>query len=230
MRCASLRSAPRETGPSLVPRPRRGSDGHGALTPDGVLRLQRTAGNRAVVALLGEHSIARMPYQTAYSESQARRILNASEGRQSPVTNQEGHPRQHVGRWEKAEHYAEEQSKTKSVFSNTEQQDKAVKDVLSSVAGQAALALLDANPAAPSRQVINAVTTGATDVKVVKAKKKKGALVAGPLPAGQVTRPGAVKDWEYVSGTATKASVIVESTGSGQVGDIHIQTAYPVLD
>jgi hypothetical protein len=54
--------------------------------------------------------------------------------------------------------------------------------------------------------------------------------VQGPLPAGQVTRPGAVKDWEYASGTATKASVIVESRGTGQLGDIHIQTAYPVLD
>jgi hypothetical protein len=220
MRCARSASEPRRASrvERRAPAPRD-------LTPAGVLRLQRTAGNRATVA-----AIARVPYQTTYSETTARRILNESEGRNSPVTNAEGHPRQHVGRWEKAEHYAEEQSKTKSVFTNTQQQDKAVADVLASVAGQAALAVLDQQPNVAARQVINAVDTDATEVKVVKAKKKKGTLVQGPLPPGQVTRPGAVKDWEYTSGTATKASVIVESRGTGQLGDIHIQTAYPVLD
>ena len=81
-------------------------------TPAGVLRLQRTAGNRATSAL-----IARLPYQTAYSESQVRRILNQSENRLSPFTGAEGHPRQHVGRLSKAEEHAEEEGKTKSVFS-----------------------------------------------------------------------------------------------------------------
>ena len=116
-------------------------------TPAGVLRLQRTAGNRATSAL-----IARLPYQTAHGESQVRRILN-----------------------------------------DTEQQDKAVKDALASAQGQAQLALLDA------------------------------------APAGQKTVPGEIKDWELRSGSATKASVIVESTGSGRPGDIHIQTAYPLV-
>ena len=78
-------------------------------------------------------------------------------------------------------------------------------------------------------QVISAVDTQSTEVLVVKAKKKKGAAPMGPLPAGQKTVPGEVKDWELRSGSATKASVIVESTGSGQPGDIHIQTAYPVV-
>ncbi len=220
MRCARSVSEPRR-----APQPERRAPAPPGLTPAGVLRLQRTAGNRAAVA-----AIARLPYATTYSESAARRILNESEGRKSPVTNAEGHPRQHVGRWEKAERYAEEQSKTKSVFTNTQEQDKAVAAVLASVTGQAALAVLDQQPNVAARQVINAVDTGATDVKVVKAKKKKGALMQGPLPAGQVTRPGAVKDWEYASGTATKASVIVESRGTGQLGDLHIQTAYPVLD
>ena len=185
-------------------------------TPEGVLRLQRSAGNRAASAM-----IARLPYQTAYSESQVRRILNQSEDRPSPVTGAKGHPRQHVGRLGKAEEHAEEEGKTKSVFTNTVQQDKAVKDVLASPAGQAQLALLDAAPAVASRQVISSVDT--------QSKKKKGAAPMGPLPAGQKTVPGEVKDWELRSGSATKASVIVESTGSGQPGDIHIQTAYPVV-
>jgi hypothetical protein len=200
-----------------TPRPR------GALD---LLQLQRTAGNRATSAL-----IARLPYQTTYSESAVRRILNQSEGRVSPVTAAEGHPRQHVGRLGKAEEHAEEEGKTKSVFTSTEQQDKAVKDVLASPAGQAQLALLDAAPAVPSRQVISSVDTQSTDVLVVKAKKKKRRTGA-PAPAavpGQRFQEGDIKDWEYRSGTATKASVIVESTGSGQTGDIHIQTAYPVV-
>jgi hypothetical protein len=200
-----------------TPRPR------GALD---LLQLQRTAGNRATSAL-----IARLPYQTTYSESAVRRILNQSEGRVSPVTAAEGHPRQHVGRLGKAEEHAEEEGKTKSVFTSTEQQDKAVKDVLASPAGQAQLALLDAAPAVPARQVINSVDTQSTDVLVVKARKKKRRAGA-PAPAavpGQRFREGDVKEWEYRSGTATKASVIVESTGSGQPGDIHIQTAYPVV-
>jgi hypothetical protein len=74
-----------------------------------------------------EALIARLPYQTTYSESQVRRILNQSEDRPSPVTGAKGHPRQHVGRLGKAEEHAEEEGKTKSVFTNTEQQDKAVK-------------------------------------------------------------------------------------------------------
>jgi hypothetical protein len=195
-------------------------------TPAGVLRLQRTAGNRATSAL-----IARLPYQTAYSESQVRRILNQSEKRLSPVTGAEGHPRQHVGRLGKAEEHAEQEGKTKSVFTSTEQQDKAVKDVLASPAGQAQLALLDAAPAVAARQVINSVETQSTDVLVVKAMKKKrraGAPAPEAVP-GQRFKEGDIKDWEYRSGTATKASVIVESTGSGQPGDIHIQTAYPVV-
>jgi hypothetical protein len=174
--------------------------------------------------------IARLPYQTTYSESQVRRILNQSEGRPSPTSGAEGHPRQHVGRLAKAEEHAEEEGKTKSVFANTEQQDKAVKDVLASPAGQAQLALLDAAPAVPSRQVISSVETQSTDVLVVKAKKKKrspGPAVP-PVP-GQRFQEGDIKDWELRGGTATKASVIVESTGSGQAGDIHIQTAYPVV-
>ena len=193
-------------------------------TPEGVLRLQRSAGNRATSAL-----IARLPYQTAYSETQVRRILNQSEDRPSPVTGAKGHPRQHVGRLGKAEEHAEEEGKTKSVFTNTGQQDKAVKDVLASAQGQAQLALLDAAPAVASRQVISSVDTQSTEVLVVKAKKKRGAAPMGPLPAGQKTVPGEVKDWELRSGSATKASVIVESTGSGRPGDIHVQTAYPVV-
>jgi hypothetical protein len=157
-----------------TPRPR------GALD---LLQLQRTAGNRATSAL-----IARLPYQTTYSESAVRRILNQSEGRVSPVTAAEGHPRQHVGRLGKAEEHAEEEGKTKSVFTSTEQQDKAVKDVLTSPAGQAQLALLDVAPAVASRQVINSVETQSTDVLVVKARKKKRragapAPVAVPGPA-----------------------------------------------
>jgi hypothetical protein len=52
------------------------------------------------------------------------------------------------------------------------------------------------------------------------------------LPAavpGQRFREADIKDWELMNGSATKASVIVESTGSGPPGDIHIQTAYPVV-
>jgi hypothetical protein len=173
--------------------------------------------------------IARLPYQTAYSETQVRRILNQSEGRVSPVTGAEGHPRQHVGRLAKAEYHAEEEGKTKSVFANTEQQDKAVKDVLSSAAGQAQLALLDAAPAVPMRKVIRSVDTQATDVLVVKAKKKKGAPPIGPVPSTQKVRGGDIKDWDLQSGTAVKASVIVESRGTGVAGDIHIQTADPVV-
>lgn len=175
--------------------------------------------------------IARLPYQTTYGETQVRRILNDSENRPSPVTGATGHPRQHVGRLGKAEEHAEQEGKTKSVFTNTEQQDKAVKDVLASAQGQAQLALLDAAPAVASRQVISSVETQSTDVLVVKAKKKKRSG-GGPLPdpvPGQRFQEGDIKDWELRSGSATKASVIVESTGSGRAGDIHIQTAYPVV-
>ena len=171
--------------------------------------------------------IARLPYQTAYSETQVRRIVNQSEDRPSPVTGAKGHPRQHVGRLGKAEEHAEEDGKTKSVFTNTEQQDKAVKDVLASAQGQAQLALLDADLAVASRQVISSVDTQSTEILVVKAKKKRGAAPMGPLPAGQKTVPGEVKDWELRSGSAIKASAIVESTGSGRPGDIHVQIAIP---
>jgi hypothetical protein len=51
------------------------------------------------------------------------RVLNQSEDRPSPVTAAKGHPRQHVGRLGKAEEHAEEEGKTKSVFTNTAQQD-----------------------------------------------------------------------------------------------------------
>ena len=79
--------------------------------------------------------------------------------------------------------------------------------------------------------MISEVETHATDVLVVKAKKKKrriGAPAPPPVP-GQRFQEGDVKDWELMNGIATKATVIVESTGSGQPADIHIQTAYPVV-
>jgi hypothetical protein len=124
-------------------------------TPAGVLHLQRTAGNRAATAL-----IARLPYQTTYSESQVRRILNQSEGRVSPTSGAEGIRGSTPGGSRRRSSTPRRRGKTKSVFANTEQQDKAVKDVLASAAGQAQLALLDAAPAAPSRQMISEVDAG----------------------------------------------------------------------
>lgn len=161
--------------------------------------------------------IQRLPYAKAYTEGETKKLLDRSEGRASPVNNQEGHPRQHVGKWEKAERFAEEQGRTKSVYKNTEQQNKAISSALNSVAGQAALAVLDANPGVPTRQVIANVATDSADVLVVKAKRKQGAAA------------GDVKTWQYRSGTASSATVVVDSMGTNVQGDIHIQTAYPVM-
>lgn len=150
--------------------------------------------------------------------SSTKALLNKSEGRASPVNAAVGHPRQHVGRWEKAERFAEEQGKTKSIYTNTEEQDKAISSALSSVAGQTELAKLDVAPAASSRVAIKDVATDAAEVKVVKAKKKKGAAA------------GDVKSWVFQAGSASKATVIVDSMGTNTNGDIHIQTAFPVFD
>ena len=162
--------------------------------------------------------IQRLPYAKNYTESETKKLLDRSEGRASPVNNQDGHPRQHVGKWEKAERFAEEQGRTKSVYKNTDQQNKAISSALNSGAGQAALAVLDANPGVATRQVIANVATDAADVLVVKAKKKQGAAA------------GNVKSWQYKSGSATSATVVVDSMGTNVQGDIHIQTAYPVMD
>ena len=207
----------------------------GRASPAGVMQLQRALGNQLVGRLLsGTRNydqragavdainspsapfIQRLPYATAYSQQGVKTLLNKSEGRASPVNGQPGHPRQHVGRWEKAERFAEEQSKTKSVYTNTEQQDKAISSALTSGPGQTELAKLDATPGTAKRVAISNVATDAVDVKVVKAKKKKDT--------------GTVKSWQYVAGVAQKATVIVDSMGTGRVGDIHIQTAFPVLD
>lgn len=192
---------------------------------DRVLQLQRMVGNRAVARLLSDPVVQRVPYATAvppgppqYSVSVTKTKLDQSEGRASPINNQEGHPRQHVGKWEKAERYADEQGRTKSVYVNTAAQDKAISSALSSAAGQQALGQLDANPAVPTRVAIENVDTDPSDVLVVKAKKKTGA------PRGEV------KSWQLKAGTASKATVIVDSRGTGTLGDIHIQTAYPVMD
>lgn len=188
----------------------------GTLTPGEVLQLQRTIGNRAVNHLLGGTHIQRVPYATPYILSKVKTILNQSEGRASPVTGAEGHPRQHVGKWEKAERFADKQGKTKSVFVNTAAQDAATLDALNSAAGQQQLATLDANPAVPARAKIENVDIGGADVLVVKAKKKKDT--------------GNVKSWDLKAGTATRATLMVDSRGTGTTGDIHIQTSYPVLD
>jgi hypothetical protein len=199
-----------------------------------VIRLQRTVGNQTVAALLSRTSttVQRVPYAQAYSESGTKSVLNSSEGRASPVNGATGHPRQHVGRWEKAERFAEEQGKTKSVYINTASQDKAVASALNSAAGQGLLAQMDPpNPGTPTRRAIANVATEAADVKVIKAKVKKRSAgdIVGPLPQGEI-RPGEVKSWTYATGIATKSTVIVDSMGTGKAGDIHIQTAFPVLD
>lgn len=195
--------------------------------------LQRTWGNQVATSVARSYNskqssptgkastapvVQRLPYAKAYTGSNTKSLLNESEGRASPVNAQEGHPRQHVGKWEKAERFAEEQGKTKSIYTNTEQQDKAISSALSSAAGQIELAKLDAAPAVATRVAIKDVATEAAEVKVVKAKKKKGAAA------------GEVKSWVYQSGTAGKATVIVDSMGTNQAGDIHVQTAFPVFE
>lgn len=189
----------------------RALDAPGALSPAAVTQLQRAVGNQVV--------IQRLPYAQAYGESSTKSILNASEGRDSPVNGATGHPRQHVGNWEKAERFAEQQGRTKSVYKNTGQQDKAIASALSSAAGQTALGLLDAAPAVAGRQTIAGVAADAAEVLVVKAKKKKGAGAA----AG-------VKSWTLTAGMAEKATVVIDSLGTNVPGAIHLQTAYPVLD
>jgi len=225
-----VRSRPTAAGAALQ-RARRDPT---SLTPADLLTLQRAVGNQAVGQLLAQIRagapaptgadpapplVQRLPYAANYSPGQTRRILNESEGRGSPVNNQAGHPRQHVGRWEKAEKYAEEQGRTKSVFTSTGEQDKAVQSALNSASGQAALAQLDAAPNAPGRQVVANVSTEPVDVKVVRPRtKKRGAS------------QGQVKSWTYRNGRAQRITLVVDSMGTGQNGDIHIQTAYPVLD
>lgn len=172
----------------------------------------------------------RLPYAQPYSDSETRALLNSSEGRPSPVNNQAGHPRQHVGRWEKAEKVADHQQKTKSVYANTASQDAAVASALSSAGGQQRLADLDgANALVPKRTNLVRVPTSTVDVKVVKAKKKGGVRLIGPLRQGEIA-PGEVKSWVMVDGQASAATVIVDSRGTGRPGDIHIQTAFPVLE
>ena len=150
-----------------------------------------------------------------YAVGVTRTKLNQSEGRASPVTGAVGHPRQHVGKWEKAERYAEEQGRTKSVFRLAADQDEAVAAALMSPQGALALAVLDANPLVPTRQTFTAHNCNA-DILVVKAKRKTGAAA------------GDVKSWQYTNSVTDTVTVTVDSRGTGNAGDIHIQTAYPV--
>ena len=53
---------------------------------------------------------------------------------------------------------------------------------------------------------------------MAKAKKKKGAAAGTPA-----------KSFTFRTDQASQAYVIVDSRGTGAAGDIHIQTAYPVL-
>lgn len=224
-------SAARNGGARMAP-----PHGHpaGTSTTLPLQHLQRTAGNRAVSHLVRRSVVLqRLPYAQNYSAALTRKVLNQSEGRASPHNGTEGHPRQHVGRWGKAERVADEQQKTKSVYVDTAAQDRAIASALSSAAGQGRLGLLDVSPGQPQRTQLIRLATEAVDVKVVKAKTKarrtgQPAFV-GPLPQGMIA-PGTVKTWELVAGTATRATVIVDSLGTGRPGDIHIQTAYPVLD
>jgi hypothetical protein len=161
--------------------------------------------------------IQRQPYAINYTESKLKTILNQSEGRASPVTGTDGHPRQHAGNLKKAVAFAEEQGKTKSVFKNTAIQDKAVTDAINQTDGQNELANLDINPAVATRTSIENVPIEPAEVIAVKAKKKKGAA------------RGVVKTWETQTGNANNATIVVDSTGTNIPGDIHIQSAYPVL-
>lgn len=209
----------------------RASAGGGQSHEHRLLELQRAAGNRAVTGLL-EPVVQRVPYANTYTESQARSALNASEGRNSPVNAAPGHPRQHAGRVGKAIAVAEDQNKTKSVFANTAAQDKATASVLTSAAGQAAMAALDNAaphpgpvlpgaaplPAVPTRVVMNDQPCAGVDIFVARAKKKKG---AGAAAAAADTT------WVYSTSVATQATVIVDSMGTGADRDIHIQTAFP---
>lgn len=167
---------------------------------------------------IGDPIIQRLPYDMVYNESKTKTILNDSEGRASPLNNQIGHPRQHLGNWKKAWKYAEMQGTTKSIFTAKAQQDKAVSAALQSTAGRTALGRLDLNPNNVTRaRIINVDTGYSASVKVAKAKKKKGA------PQGDV------KSWKYYDSQTSNVTVIVDSMGTNTNGEIHIQTAFPLL-
>lgn len=158
----------------------------------------------------GPPTIRRLPYEATYSLSDAKSILMASEGRSSPVTKKPGHPIQHVGRREKAERFAREENKTKSVFASQEELFKAAQEILADTTAQAELRAAEAAPNTPKRIALKGVSISEVNTWVARISKKRGADV---VPAREET--------------TNLASMMIDTMGNGSEKGIHIQTVYP---
>jgi RHS repeat-associated protein len=102
-----------------------------------------------------------LAFERPYTRDEVRDTLDASEGRPSPTTGEDGHPRgTHVDRTNQQMrdrvNDPDEPART-STFEGSQAQDRAATDAINSPAGQARLAELDANPA-QNRVVIRAAT------------------------------------------------------------------------
>ncbi len=108
-----------------------------------------------------------LAFQRAFGRDEVSQTLDDSEGRPSPTTGYDGHPRsQHVGKTprqlqDRAD--APGQPNTVTTFGSSSSQDRAATDALNSPQGQAALAELDADPT--KKRVRIRATTGPETIR-----------------------------------------------------------------
>jgi hypothetical protein len=158
----------------------------------------------------GPPTIRRLPYEATYSLSDAKSILMASEGRPSPVTKKEGHPIQHVGKRDKAERFAREENKTKSVFASQGELFTAAQQILADTKAQTELRAAEAAPNTPKRIALKDVSIGEVKTWVARISKKRG---DDPVTSSE--------------GTTNLATMMIDTMGNGSEKGIHIQTVYP---
>jgi hypothetical protein len=158
----------------------------------------------------GPHTIRRLPYEATYSGSDVKSILMASDKRLSPVTKGQGHPIQHVGRGEKAERFAREEGKNKSVFASQDELFAAAKEILADSKAQSELRAAEATPTTPKRIALKGISISEVNTWVARISKKRGEDV---VPARKES--------------STLATMIVDTMGDGTDKGIHVQTVYP---
>ena len=152
-------------------------------------------------------TIRRLPYAADYSGSDVKSILMASDKRASPVTNEQGHPIQHVGRGDKAEKAATAEQKTKSIFASQAELFKAAEEVLAD--GNAQMQLREAERVkAPTRIALKEYGISEVDTWVAGYSAKRGVEPAK-------------------KSSSNLATMIVDTLNNGEAKSIHIQTIYP---
>jgi hypothetical protein len=142
-------------------------------------------------------------YKRSFSTSDTKSILDDSEGRPSPTTGADGHPRRH-GSLAKAQPWVDSINKNKSAYKSTDDQDKAAEAALASSAGQAELEKFDKDATYTRFSV--------TDDYATKMLNVRPPSTVGP-------RTPQEKD-------ASKVVVVVEKLPATDK-EIHLQTTYP---